>query len=589
MDEAEEAPRLLVYLFGEAAGRARRGASARLERWCEAFEGWLEELGGRYQAGVTKKAKLAWGRLLRERGKMPWELEREDFEAHAAWMAGEGYAAATIGNALGSMASFYRWCDERRIDPGCEAGFNPAAGAQRPKVRRYEGARLLSREETAALLGILRRDESLLGKRDYALLLTRLRVGAPLESLRKLRWGQIEVDEAGEVWVRWRAEGGRARLAGEAWEAIREWLEAGGRLEGMGAESYVFAPAERPLQAGEGEEVVRWVEGRAISSSSILASLKLYGRQVGIGEDKLTLMALRRTATRLRLEAGDDVETMKGFLDSREEVKSTKSRLRRLPELPKGTGEELTVGADLPARKARPFREGEGKRHGLYALRQPAAEVLAVVEEEIEGIEEEIAGLRWLGRGLVEKQAQARSSKEAAQLAGAYTLAAMRLGGMIEAEKGLAKDTEEDQRVERTLTMLEEVSIEAGGRMRREDWIAAAMGGEAGLAVGSRRLAEEVASTRLVLRNTLALAREAEERGDTGEFVHLTEIYSQGCSRLMRLLRAGKAERGRVAVYLRELLEQAIQGVLEEMGLTGSTNGSTNERMEDGSTNGVNE
>ena len=56
-----------------------------------------------------------------------------------------------------------------------------------------------------------------------------------------------------------------------------------------------------------------------------------------------------------------------------------------------------------------------------------------------QGIEEEIEGLRSLGRGLLKMQAKARSGKEMAQLGDAYTLNAMRLGSMIEAEKQLAK------------------------------------------------------------------------------------------------------------------------------------------------------
>jgi hypothetical protein len=36
-------PRLLLYLFGDAAEAARSGAAPRLLRWCRAFDDWLEE------------------------------------------------------------------------------------------------------------------------------------------------------------------------------------------------------------------------------------------------------------------------------------------------------------------------------------------------------------------------------------------------------------------------------------------------------------------------------------------------------------------------------------------------------------------
>jgi hypothetical protein len=71
------------------------------------------------------------------------------------WMAAEGYAASTIYNALGIIANFYRWCDEWEIDPEYEKGprsecgtsFNPAAGAKRPRIKRYDGVQMLSRGE----------------------------------------------------------------------------------------------------------------------------------------------------------------------------------------------------------------------------------------------------------------------------------------------------------------------------------------------------------------------------------------------------------------------------------------------------------
>ncbi len=315
MDDEGKVPKLLRFLFGEAeeeqkhAALAQRGASERLRRWCEAFEAWLEERRQNYRPGAFKAAGQAWGRLLRQQGKMPWELRQEDFEQHAAWMEARGYAWTTIANALGYMASFYRWCDERMVDPECGAGFNPAAGARRPKIKRYAGAKLLSLGEVERLLGMLRRDSSALGRRDYAFFLARLRMGAPLRNLQQLRWGQIEQDFDG-AWVRWRAEGERVQLPGEVWEAMRDWGAACGRLpstgrkDGMGEGDYIFTPLVDPLRAQSGDQPGEWAKGRSLSSSQILANLKLYGRRAGIEEEKLTLRALRRTAIRLRLEAG---------------------------------------------------------------------------------------------------------------------------------------------------------------------------------------------------------------------------------------------------------------------------------------------
>ncbi len=192
MAEKNKIPLLFEFLFGEAAETARRGASPRLMRWGEAFDEWLAEQGRRCKPSTSKHAKTTWRRLLRERGVMPWELDQKDIAQHAAWMEAENYAATTICHALGIMAAFYRWCDERQIDPECEAGFNPAAGVRRPRIQHYAGAKLLSRGEVEALLKILKQDDSALGKRDYAFILARLRMGVTLKTLQQLQWGQIE-------------------------------------------------------------------------------------------------------------------------------------------------------------------------------------------------------------------------------------------------------------------------------------------------------------------------------------------------------------------------------------------------------------
>jgi len=247
---------------------------------------------------------------------MPWELSQKDIEQHAAWMEAENYAATTISSALGIIAAFYRWCDERQIDPECEAGFNPAAGVKRPKIQHYAGAKLLSRGEVEALLKILEQDDSALGKRDYAFILARLRTGVALKTLQQLQWGQIERqlkrDEEGApqwelrdklCWVRWRPQARRAPLPGEVWDAIRGYLEASGRLAGMQDQNYIFAPLAEPGKVGEKNTAGDWVGERYLSSYQILRSLKLYGRVVKIPEEKLTLQALRRTAIRLRRSA----------------------------------------------------------------------------------------------------------------------------------------------------------------------------------------------------------------------------------------------------------------------------------------------
>jgi site-specific recombinase XerC len=570
MDEENKTPMMLTFMFGEAAKVAQRGASERLLRWCRAYDEWLAERRYTYRPNTAKQSVLAWRRLVQQCGKTPWELTTTDIEQHAAWMQAEGYSPATIGCALGIFSNFYRWCSDRRIDPECEAvfnraGFNPAEGVRRPKVRRYGGAKLLSREEVGALLRTMQRDSSELGKRDYAFTLARMRLGAPLSALQQLKWGQIEHDAAG-VWVRWRAGRERCRLPEEAWEAMRAWLKASGRLAGMRREDYIFVPLVDPLKAEVGGRAEDWAAGRCLSNSDLLLNLKLYGRLAGIEEGKLTLMALRRTATRLRLDEGASLEEMQVFLDSHEGSKAAKYRLGRLPELPPDEGGDVGEKEEgrVPVRKGKPFKPGEGVTHGFYARSRPAEAVVAVLKENIQGMGEEIVGLRILARGMLERAEQARSDPEAAQLGDAYSLAALRLGEIIKGEKDLAEKGETSQRAEEFLEAMDRLAIKNGGEPVSEKARAEALGGEPELEAAARRLVEEVAGMRYCLRRAFRAAIEA---ADTRDYIHYGEIYSSNSVRLMKMLRMEGADGSRLDEYITEAIQQAIKGVMEEMGL----------------------
>jgi site-specific recombinase XerD len=138
-------------MFGGQAERAWRGASEQLKGWCEAFEGWLEERG----AEARKQRRMAWRGLLQEQGKMPWELTEADIEAHARYMREKGYAETTIGNRLGMIASFYRWCERQGVEQTGGEGFNPARGVRRPKVRRQPDRHRCIRSQANTMCGVL--------------------------------------------------------------------------------------------------------------------------------------------------------------------------------------------------------------------------------------------------------------------------------------------------------------------------------------------------------------------------------------------------------------------------------------------------
>ena len=544
MDEQSPIPKLLQYLFGETAAAAQRSAAPRLLCWCQAFEDWLDERHRKYQRGACELAERSWRRLLSQQGKLPWELAPADIAAHTAWMRSQGRSSNYISHALGVLANFYAWCAQRQVDPQCPPGFNPAAAVPRPQFRRFDRVELLSQDETGRLLAYLQRDASPLGRREYAFFLARLRLGVPLLSLQKLQWGQIElhgdVAAAGCAWVRWRPGASPAPLPDDVWQAIRLWLSSSGRLPTIHPGDYLFPPLVDSLQRLPIDRPEAWASHRYQTRDHIQDNLKVYGQKVGIPDRKLNSLVLRRTALRLRLQAGDSPAQMHAFLDSQSQPVHTKYNLKHLPPLPpdppvKSQAVVPVSDLPLPLRKGLPFQPGDHLKHGFFAHSQPSELVQAILDEHVQGLEAELAGLRLIGRGLLEMQQQTNNRQQLANLSDAYTQYASRLDMLIEAEKHLQQagqsGSQDDLWAEEFLAALDRMAAENGQELSSASLRAGALGCEPEQSLTARQMLEEIASIRLVLRNTLALADEAARSGAIGEYIHLADIYGRGCLR----------------------------------------------------------
>ena len=557
MDEHQDIPLLFTFYFGDSAASAHRGASRRFKKWSRAFDQWITQQRQHYRKDTLKHALLAWRRLVRQSGKMPWQISQEDIEQHITWMKQEGFAVSTINSSIGFILGFYQWCADQHVDSACPPGFNPAKGASRTKRIPYEGASMWTRGEVELFLDLLSRDESQLGKRDYAFFLARLSLGVPLKSLQRLAWGQIEQDAAG-AWVSWRMDGRRVRLPDQLWQALTDYLYLSGRLEGMSTGKYIFAPQVQPVVEGSGGMAEDWLEDQQISSSALISSLKLYGRQLGIDETKLTLLALRRTAIRLRLDQGECLEGMQVFMDTREKIKSTRYRLARLPQFPPGDSlAERMQGSDsqLPVRQTRLLIGGEGTTHGFYTRRKDMQAVRSVIAENIHGLEQETACLKSLMRGLFERQG------DEARLVEAYSQAAHCLGILVSAAKP-AHTGEVDTWAEELLSALDRIEADHGRPPVSPAIREHALGVSSDGIEATGLVTQEVASIRLQLRNLYCWAI---SEVDTHQYLHLVDLYGRVCVRLARLLKLGGTdESGRLERYMQEGIDEAIRQLTRE-------------------------
>ncbi len=541
-------PLLLQYLFPDSAAAAASAASERLLAWCRAFEDWLAELGRRLKPGTISTTCRDWRRLLRQCPKMPWELEPADLERHVAWMQAQGYSLATLRHALAHISAFFRWCGQHAVDAACGPGFNPAASVRLPDFQAFSATRLLSREEVAALLRAARNDPSPLGKRDYALFLARLGLGVPLRQLRQLKWGQIEQDGPG-AWVRWRAGAERFPLDPLLWEAMRDWLQASGRLGGMQAGHYIFTPQVNPSRGWTGRRPQDWQEQRCVMVETLRRSLRLYARMAGLPPIRVNARKLLQTATRLKADQGLTMAELGRFRDSRNKYYQNEG-LRDLPDLPPDAGRHLPEPA-VPNRIT-PVLKGGPLNHGFFASRLPQDEIQAVQAQGIQGREQEIGMLaesqdrRLAGLGQVDEERSGPIEAAVSDLA--FWMDKMaRVQAELEQKAG-------ESPAQRLLKSLE--------AMRREMGRPDETGGPLLPEPGSTR-EKPIATLRYLLRRA---HRRSMETLDLAEFLRLAALYRRACARLGRLLLAD-LDSDDPRRQVEEALRTALEELAEEWGL----------------------
>ena len=168
-----------------------------------------------------------------------------------------------------------------------------------------------------------------------------------------------------------------------------------------------------------------------------------------------------------------------------------------------------------------------------------------------------------VARGLLAGQIGALGSKLVAQLADEHSRAAARLAELIDFERNLEQDDEGDSWAEDVLAALDRVAVMTDTEPNSEEIRAQVLGKDADLALSNRRLVEEIAAVRYSLRRVLAFAVEID---GLAEYVYLVEIYGNGCSRLVRLLKREGRDQDRLADNMRETLHATIMDLMREYG-----------------------
>jgi integrase len=238
-------------------------------------------------------------------------------------MEGQGLKPATVYARVSRMSAFYRWL---MADPQLSFYIrsNPASQARPRYPRPYqsEATKALSDEEMDSLLAVvsgLADSGSVVGKRDYALLLFYFLTGLRRSEVIGLRGKDLEFKE-GALIVKYRRKGGKftAREVSDpsAYEALIAYLAAAGRCNVFGSERPLWTRHDR---AGK--------PGVPLSSRAFVENLKRYAEKVGLVH--IHLHQTRHTYARIMAEETGSFLEAQEALDHENQA-TTKAYVQRI-------------------------------------------------------------------------------------------------------------------------------------------------------------------------------------------------------------------------------------------------------------------
>src|ERR1044071_3430655 len=170
--------------------------------------------------------------------KHPDQVTPLDVEAWRSHLEAKGNKPATVYTRISRLSSFYRWL---MADPqlGSYIASNPTTQARPrfPRPYQSESVKAWTDEEMNALLAVVKQTAdsgSLVGKRDYVLLLFYLLTGLRRNEVISLRGKDLQRKE-GKLVIRYRRKGGKfvaREIADESlWVALEDYLRSAKRLE----------------------------------------------------------------------------------------------------------------------------------------------------------------------------------------------------------------------------------------------------------------------------------------------------------------------------------------------------------------------
>lgn len=226
--------------------------------------------------------------LIREPINMITAIHVKEWQAK---MEKQGLSPSTVYGKISRLSSFFDWLlAHAEMRDGLKLSHNPVniARPRAPKAYQSESVKALSLDEVNALIGVVRghAGRSLVGKRDYAMIVLYLLTGMRRAEIARLRWRDVRLEPILTLAVRLKG-GERVNVEVDdpaARDLILDYLRESERLSSMKPDSPLWA-AHDP---GAG--------GSALTSHGFVKNLKKYAKEAGL--EHIHLHQTRHTVAR---------------------------------------------------------------------------------------------------------------------------------------------------------------------------------------------------------------------------------------------------------------------------------------------------
>lgn len=284
-------------------------------------------------------------------------------------------------------------------DPGAYNPFN-SKSIKRAKVDPYSRSTEPTMDELARIFDQINLD-AVGGKRDYALLLAIYATACRASEILNLKWGDLQPTAEGSYMFSFRGKSGktdRVEMAKEVYDNIVLYLQAAGRLEGIGEDDYVFTrlgDSYKRLPVFKGVDLD---PNTPISHDTASGILKKYARRAGVDKKKAHLHALRHAATtqtRIDMEkelGAVDLLTIKHLL-RHSNLNTTQIYVDKRPVAANDPWAKSRIDAVRPKAVKRRRKKAVPPQQLPLEAANPAgqAEEIARLRAEVERLKEELA------------------------------------------------------------------------------------------------------------------------------------------------------------------------------------------------------